>query len=61
METWTTTIDMGAGAIALDAGETVCVPGDCSSCEIELELFIKRASPDDKIGVDVWVEDRREN
>ena len=52
---------MGAGAVALDAGETVCVPGDCSSCEIELELFIKRASPDDKIGVDVWVEDRREN
>ena len=54
-------MDMGAGAVAIDAGKTVCHSGDCSSCEVPLELFIKRASGDEKIGVDVWVEDRRED
>lgn len=61
IETWKTTMDMETGAAALDAGETVCLPGNCSACEAPLELFIKRASGDDKIGVDVWVEDQRED
>jgi len=61
IKTWTTTMNMGAGAVEIDAGKTVCHSGDCSSCEVPLELFIKRASGDEKIGVDVWVEDRRED
>lgn len=61
IEMWKTTMDMETGAAALDAGETVCLSGDCSTCEVPLALFIKRASSDDKIGVDVWVEDRRED
>lgn len=61
METWTTTLDMETGAAALAANKTVSFPGDCSACEASLELFIKKDSVDDKIGVDVWVEDQRED
>lgn len=60
MEEWTTTIDMETGAAALEAGKTVRIPGDCSACDVPLELFIERASADKKIGVDVWVEDQCE-
>lgn len=61
METWATPMDMGAGAVALDAGTTVCLSGDCPACEDPLELCIKKSSPDDMDeGVDVWVEDLRD-
>jgi len=60
IDTWMLSLDMETGAAALDAGKVVSLSGDCSACAVPLELFIERTSPHDKIGVDVWVEDRRD-
>lgn len=52
-------IDVEAGAAALISGEQVRGPFDCPVCDDPLNLVIEDDGQGD-IGVDVWVEDRRE-
>jgi predicted nucleic acid-binding Zn ribbon protein len=44
----------------VSAEESIRVPVDCPDCEAPLDLVITSAQPD-AIGVDVFVEDRRDD